>query len=372
MDLHKIGKFIFELRNEKGLSQKELANMIPVTREAVSKWENGKSLPDSSTLLILTKIFNITIDELLCGEKTTQEENAKNITLELVDEFNLKNKKIRKILGITTSIIITLIVAFFVYYFISSYNTIRIYKINGYGENFYTNNGILITTKQKSYLRLGKIESKTKKNIDQIESIKLYYINSQNKKNIIYEDNSTDILISTFYGYDEYFSYENIVDMEKKLYMEIVYSDNKETILLDVVKDFSNNLIFYNKDKRIAEANKIESKYNEKENVKNIISEIKNKGKEENEMYVFIKKTDSAEIIISYFMNEINLEITKRENKKIWTYYTGKNCSMHYTEYNKNKESYNLFINCKNLKKLNKEEKKIYDNFFDNMNKYLL
>ena len=182
MDLHKIGKFIYELRNEKGISQKELANMIPVTREAVSKWENGKSLPDSSTLLILTKIFNITIDELLCGEKTTKKENTINVTLGLVDEFNLKNKKIEKIIVIAISIIMTLIVAFFVYYFISSYNTIKIYKIDGHGENFYTNNGILITTKQKSYLRLGKIEPEIEKNIDQIKNIKLYYINNQNKK----------------------------------------------------------------------------------------------------------------------------------------------------------------------------------------------
>ena len=88
-------------------------------------------------------------------------------------------------------------------------------------------------------------------------------------------------------------------------------------------------------------------------------------------MYVFIKKIDSTEIIISYFMNEINLEITQKENKKNWTYYTGKNCSIHYTEYNENKESHNMFINCKDLEKLSKNKKEIYDTFFNKINKYL-
>lgn len=69
MDTERIGNFIKRLRKEKKLSQKELASLIPVTRQAVSNWETGKTTPDSSVLLILSKIFEVSIDELVLGNR---------------------------------------------------------------------------------------------------------------------------------------------------------------------------------------------------------------------------------------------------------------------------------------------------------------
>lgn len=372
MNLNKVGKFILELRNEKTLSQKELANMIPVTREAVSKWENGKSLPDSSTLLILSKIFNVTIDELLCGERTTEKDNMKKITLELVDEYNLKKKKIKNILTTSIFSITLLIICFLTYYFISSYNTIKVYKIEGQGEEFYTNNGILIATKQKSYLRLGKLESINNKSINKIENVKLYYINNKNKKKTIYEDNSTDILISTFYGYDEYFSYDELTSIEKELYIEIKYDDGQEdTVHLNVVKDFSNNLIFYSRDEKISTNNNNENQHKESDFSKKTISHLKQKGNEINDMYIYTIKEKNKKIIISYFQNEVCLEINDLESKKVWTYYIDKEDYMHYVEYKKDKEINNIFIDCDKLEKINASEKEIYNDFFEKIKKYL-
>ena len=69
MDIEKIGKFIKELRAEKNLTQKQLADKLNITVQAVSKWERGKGLPDISYLEDLSEIFQVSILELLKGEK---------------------------------------------------------------------------------------------------------------------------------------------------------------------------------------------------------------------------------------------------------------------------------------------------------------
>lgn len=67
MDQSKIGTFIMERRKERGLTQAQLAERLNITDRAVSKWETGKSLPDSSIMLELCGILEITADELLRG-----------------------------------------------------------------------------------------------------------------------------------------------------------------------------------------------------------------------------------------------------------------------------------------------------------------
>ena len=56
---------ILELRTKKGLSQEELAEKIFVTRQAVSRWENGETIPNTETLKLLSKLFNVSINTLL-------------------------------------------------------------------------------------------------------------------------------------------------------------------------------------------------------------------------------------------------------------------------------------------------------------------
>lgn len=68
MNQEKIGKFISELRKSKGLTQTELADMLGVTFQAVSKWERGKNAPDIAVLKDISRIFNVDIDDILNGE----------------------------------------------------------------------------------------------------------------------------------------------------------------------------------------------------------------------------------------------------------------------------------------------------------------
>ena len=69
MDIQKVGSFIRTLRESKGWTQIQLATMLNVTDKAVSKWESGAGLPDTVIFPLLSKIFGVSSDELLSGEK---------------------------------------------------------------------------------------------------------------------------------------------------------------------------------------------------------------------------------------------------------------------------------------------------------------
>ena len=77
MDQENIGKFIKKIRNENNLTQKDLADKLGVTYQAVSKWENGKNIPDIAVLKQICDEYNIDINEILNGEK--KEKKNKNI-----------------------------------------------------------------------------------------------------------------------------------------------------------------------------------------------------------------------------------------------------------------------------------------------------
>ena len=97
MDQLKIGKFIAECRKSAGLTQVQLAEKLNITDRAVSKWECGKAMPDTSIMLLLCDILCISVNELLCGEKINMENNDKKneqILLEMAKEIEKKNKTI--------------------------------------------------------------------------------------------------------------------------------------------------------------------------------------------------------------------------------------------------------------------------------------
>ena len=104
MDQDKIGNFIKSIRLEKKLTQKELADILGVTYQAVSKWENGKNIPDLSIIKKICDEFNINIDELLNGVKKGQKQ---------------KHKKI----GINTIIALSIVIVLFGIYIVNNINS---------------------------------------------------------------------------------------------------------------------------------------------------------------------------------------------------------------------------------------------------------
>lgn len=77
MDQEKIGKFIKEIRKKNNLTQKDLADKYHVTYQAVSKWENGKNMPDMALIKQMSKDFNISIDDIFEGEYSKKNINRK-------------------------------------------------------------------------------------------------------------------------------------------------------------------------------------------------------------------------------------------------------------------------------------------------------
>lgn len=84
MNQTEIGKFIAKRRKEKQLTQAQLAEKLNITDRAVSKWETGKCMPDSSVMLELCGILGITVNELLSGEEVDMESLEKKADENLI------------------------------------------------------------------------------------------------------------------------------------------------------------------------------------------------------------------------------------------------------------------------------------------------
>ena len=98
MDQLKIGKFIAECRKKKNLTQMQLAEKLNITDRAVSKWETGKSLPDSSIMLELCKLLEISVNDLLSGEVVTMENYNKEMENRLIEMIKQKEENDKRLL----------------------------------------------------------------------------------------------------------------------------------------------------------------------------------------------------------------------------------------------------------------------------------
>ncbi len=306
MDLEKTGKFIAELRKEKNLSQQELADLIPISREAISKWERGKNGADNSSLLRLSEIFNVSINEILYGEKKNKnnESEIENVSLVIYEKNLLLKKYAFLVLTITTFIILI----FLTYYFINTYNSIKVYTISSNEKNITIRDGLFVTTKNKLYFNISNIET----NYD-ITGLSLYYDNV-NDENLIYRTDGKNIILYDFYEYSSFFEYKNISNIINNLYLKIEYENNFEIVKLNLKKDFSNNKISISRSKENnnkittnIESNdfrKLVSKLNSNNNTYNI------KGENQNINLVYFPDTDS-----------IYLQIIEKNQRKEWLYY---------------------------------------------------
>lgn len=116
MDTKKVGIFLKQLRNENGMTQEQLGERIGVSNKTVSRWENGNYMPPVECLVMLSDIYNISINEILAGERVSNEEfteiaegNITSTLKELEKENQLFEKRMMFIFTITTILTITII-----------------------------------------------------------------------------------------------------------------------------------------------------------------------------------------------------------------------------------------------------------------------
>ena len=156
MDQVKIGIFIAACRKQKNLTQMQLAEKLGITDRAVSKWENGKSLPDSSVMLELCDILGITVNDLLSGEVIAMDNYEKEMEKKLLEMIKQKEQADKRLLcvevfiGITATVVlfamvllaafvqmsnglrISLMVLGFILFFAGCFYALRIEQVAGY------------------------------------------------------------------------------------------------------------------------------------------------------------------------------------------------------------------------------------------------
>ena len=121
MDQVKIGKFIAECRKKTNLTQMQLAEKLNITDRAISKWETGKSLPDSSIMLELCDILGISVNDLLCGEIVTMDNYNKELENNLLEIIKQKEQADKRLLSIEVFIGITAIIVLFALIFVAAF-----------------------------------------------------------------------------------------------------------------------------------------------------------------------------------------------------------------------------------------------------------
>lgn len=352
MEENNFSTFIKELRMEKGLSQEELAKALYVHRTTVNKWENGNVIPLNDKLLLIADYFDISVDELLNGKRSdinTASSTRNNSIVELI-----KSKTRSQRLHIySVLVILILILCFLAYYFISNYNSIKLYRVYGENKNIRTRDGLLFFSKDKIYFKPGNFYD-VNDNLVNVDLIRLYYFDGNGDEVILLTGSSKNLII------EREKSRETFVDRiykKEKFYMDACYKNSCQKMELSYFNDFSNDNLINDevKDESVNElSTKVKSKdelikslvqngftYNQKD-----MSYIKN----EDDVVYFYIVTGVVKIINN---NESNLFVLKlyENSRKVIINNSMTNNNIYISDYtNKNDKNYKVF-------------KKYYDNF---------
>lgn len=120
MDQLKTGKFIAECRKKKNLTQLQLAEKLNITDRAVSKWENGRSLPDSSIMLELCSLLDITVNDLLSGEVIDVNDYNKELENNLIEMVKQKEENDKHLLKLEWVIAVLSLIVLLVPIFVAA------------------------------------------------------------------------------------------------------------------------------------------------------------------------------------------------------------------------------------------------------------
>lgn len=152
MDQEKIGKFILSLRKKHNLTQAEFASRFNVTSQAVSKWENGRGIPDIEILKKISEEFKINIDDILNGEE--------------------KKEKKKKTAIITIFVLVILIISLIIFLFLQNKNNENFHftSLSSNNENFKVE-GIAAYSTDKKSIYISKIAFNDNENIQKYKAV---------------------------------------------------------------------------------------------------------------------------------------------------------------------------------------------------------
>lgn len=345
IDSKKVGKFIAELRGN--MSQEKLGTKLGIGRDSISKWERGITLPSHEMLLKLSCEFNVSVNEILNGERLNKD-NEEAIS-SFPKTFCKKNKKRMMIIIL---IIVIIILIYGMYFFINTYKKIKVYTVTGNGDNIVIKSGILANVRDKIYFSIDDFTITNDKL--KVNMVTLYY---KNPENFIYKDSDINILISDYVGRNEYFNPQYLNDLHDNLFLLLEYNNGEsESIKLYLTEDYVNDSLIIKKKK----ASTIQSLDNNWINyiphipndLKPVIKAIKNKyTTEDNNTYMYYTKIENIEYDSFYISDVGVIELLLRypnDFKEEW-YFDISGKTLSYTSINKGKHEQN-FIYSENKK----------------------
>lgn len=116
MNQQKIGRFLKELRKEKGITQEQLAEQFSVSNRTISRWENGNNMPDLDILIEISDYYEVDLREILNGERKSENmnEEMKETILQAVDYTNTEAEKYNKRVRLCNAIAMAFILLYII------------------------------------------------------------------------------------------------------------------------------------------------------------------------------------------------------------------------------------------------------------------
>lgn len=208
---------IYNIRKERNITQKELADLIGVSDRTISKWENGSTVPDLETIKKLCNELGISPDSIVKSEKNYKDrlQDFKRMVGKFLN-YILKN-----IFLIGFIVVFILLLA----YFINNYNTIRIYNLTYESENITFEDGYFFKTKVLNIITINNINLEKINYEPTSTKIELYtYLNGD--KHVIYEsDTLNNIYIEESKSYSDLLTKDVIENIKNNLYIKIYTTD---------------------------------------------------------------------------------------------------------------------------------------------------
>ena len=312
MEFEKIGQFLRALRKERNLTQDQLAAELNFDRSVISRWECSKKLPSVENIDALAKFYNVSINELVYGARMNKgnARDIRNVPIRIISESERRIHRIRMSCLIT--VIAAIIVALTIY-FVSNYNSIKVYRVGGSTENYVVKNTLMIISKHRSYLNFGEIDNiGNDEDTISYDNYELYVKNGDTK--IILANREDGDLVEGLEKIDNYLNFNNIKKFINNIYIDIYDDDdNIVTMKLDATLEMTNNKIFYINDD---DATNIKStkKYSNKINLPKFVR--KNfKYDEEKDLYTYSKIIDDENIKLEYNPKSKKLFVNKDNYK---------------------------------------------------------
>ena len=224
MDQIKIGKFIAKCRKDNKITQSELAEKLGVTDRAISNWENGKNLPDVSFFKPLCNELNITINDLLSGEKVEKnsyQEKLEENVFSVISNVNTKITRIRRTIILLVSIIVIVILTLIL---VGNHKVILNYDENRmYVEE--RDNQLFFTTKDLCTVYSGNINQ--------------YYTMDDNDYEIIFLNSKcsyNEIVKKSIYNGNSYRYYPITINNKETKKIKIYYIDSNINNIKNISK----------------------------------------------------------------------------------------------------------------------------------------